>query len=167
MTKQHDWANWSQLRVGNPTEQYAFWRTLAQRQGWTLAFAENVFEEYTRFLYLALTSPVPVAPPPPIRAAWDLHRELPSWRKLAEANEIEQRVSQPASPEETRAAYVAAFSTYPPESIWAVRPRPIEARSWGLHLLPMDSLAALRAAIAAFMPDRTDPAIERDPSRRY
>lgn len=154
MTKQHEWANWSQLRVGNPTEQCAFWRTLAQRQGWTVAFAENVFEEYRKFLYLALTSPVPIAPPPPIRAAWDLHRELATWRELAEAGEIEQRLGQPASAEGTRAAYLAAFRAYPPESIWAVRPRTVESRSWGLRLLPMGSLAVLGAALASFLPNR-------------
>ena len=154
MTKQHDWANWSQLRVGNPVEQYAFWQTLAQRQGWTIAFAENVFEEYRKFLYLALTSPVPIAPPPPIRAAWDLHRELSTWRELAESTEIERRLSQPASPEDTRAAYLATFSAYPPESIWEARPRPVESRSWGLRLWPMGSLAALSAALASFLPNR-------------
>ncbi len=148
MTKQHDWAVWSKLRVGNPTEQYAFWRTLAQRQGWTLAFAENVFEEYRKFLYLALTSPVPIAPPPPIRAAWDLHRELPTWRELPEAGEIEQSLSQPASPEGTRAAYLAAFSTYPPESIWEARLRRAEAsRSWG-------PLTALGVALKSYLPNR-------------
>ena len=167
MTKQHDWANWSQLRVGSPTEQYAFWQTLAQRQGWTIAFAENVFEEYRKFLYLALTSTHPIAPPPPIRAAWDLHRELPSWRELAEANEIEQRLSQPASPEGTRAAYLAAFSAYPPESIWAARPRPVESRSWRQRLLPSGSLAALSAALAEFLPNRNDSTSEQDRSRHH
>ena len=157
MTKQHNWANWSKLRVGNPTEQYAFWKTLAQRQGWTLAFAENVFEEYRKFLYLALTSPAPIAPPPPIRAAWDLHRELPTWRELPEAAEIEQRLSQPASPEGTRAAYLATFSAYPPESIWEARPRPVEAaRSWGQRLSPLSSLAILSATLTGFLPNRDD-----------
>ena len=35
-TKQHDWACWSELRVGDPAAQYAFWETLAKRQGWTV-----------------------------------------------------------------------------------------------------------------------------------
>ena len=162
MTKQHDWANWSELRVGNPTEQYAFWQTLAQRQGWTVAFAEHVFEEYRKFLYLALTSPCPVVPPPPIKAALDLHRELPSWRELPESAEIERRLSKPASPEETRHAYIAAFGAYPPESIWAARPRPVESRGWSQRLLPMGSLAALSAVLAGFLPNRDDRGSNED-----
>ena len=51
-TKQHDWACWSELRVGDPAAQYAFWETLAKRQGWTVAFAEHVFTEYRKFLYV-------------------------------------------------------------------------------------------------------------------
>ena len=163
MTKQHDWANWSQLRVGNPVEQYAFWQTLAQRQGWTIAFAENVFEEYRKFLYLALTSPVPIAPPPPIRAAWDLHRELSTWRELAESGEIERRLSQSASPDGTRAAYLAAFSAYPPESIWQARPRRAEpSRSWGHRFSLWSSLTVLSTTLAAFLPNRDDRDLNED-----
>lgn len=151
-TKQHDWACWSELRVGDPAAQYAFWETLAKRQGWTVAFAEHVFTEYRKFLYLALTSPHPIAAPPPIQAAWDLHRELPSWRELPEAAEIELRLNRPASTEETRAAYTQAFGTYPPESIWAARVRkPARRRPWWLGSSVIGLIAVIVGTVLGFV----------------
>lgn len=110
--------------MGDTAAQSAFWKTLAKRQGWTLAFSEHVFDEYRKFLYLALTSECPITAPPPIRAAWDLHRELPSWYDLPEAAEIERRLGAGGSLVETRTAYTLAFGQYPPESIWPNRRRP-------------------------------------------
>ncbi|MBY0503260.1 MAG: hypothetical protein K2X03_05100 [Bryobacteraceae bacterium] len=128
--EEQTWPHWAELRVGDAAAQYAFWDTLAKRQGWTIAFAENVFGEYRKWLFLVLTAPSPVAPPPPIRAVWDLHRELPSWRTLPESAEIERRVPM-SNPdlEQTRAFYTGAFGTYPPESIWPARTRPGKRRS--------------------------------------
>ncbi len=125
-TQEQPWARWSGLQVGDAGAQIAFWETLAKRQGWTIAFAENVFLEYRKFLFLVLTTPTAVTPPAPVKAAWDLHRELPSWRALPEAPEIERRIQacEPLNPtalEQTRILYALTFGTYPPESIWPAR----------------------------------------------
>jgi len=132
-TQPQSWARWSDLRIGDATAQYAFWETLARRQGWTVAFAETVFSEYRKFLHLTLTAPHPVAPPAPIKAAWDLHRELPEWRQLPEADEIERRLSgcefaNPSAVEQTRLLYALTYGRYPPESIWPARAKRLKRR---------------------------------------
>ncbi len=136
--------------VGDATEQSAFWQTLAKRQGWTLSFSEHVFDEYRKFLYLALTSEWAITAPPPIRAAWDLHRELPSWRNLPEAVEIERRLSASGSLEETRTAYTVTFGQYPPESIWPNRTRPQKRSSGrGAHRIAIGLIAATITGLLA------------------
>lgn len=153
-TKEQSWAAWADLKVGDAATQAAFCETLAKRQGWTVAFAEHVFHEYRKFLYLALTSTCPVTAPPPIRAVWDLHRELPSWRTLPEAGEIERRPSRGGSLEETHTAYTLAFGQYPPESIWPNRPRsPARARPPAVRRIAMALLAcAVTALLALALP---------------
>jgi len=143
-----NWERWSELQVGAPSEQYAFWESLAKREGWTVAFAETVFHEYRKFLYLVLSSGHPVLSPPPIRAALRLHQSLSSWRTLPEASELESRLGRTGTVEETCAAYIQAFGAYPPESIWPRRfrstPPPKQtARHFGLSALVIGAMGAI------------------------
>ena len=113
-----------------------FCETLAKRQGWTVAFAEIVFLEYRKFLFLTLTAPQAMTPPAPVQAALDLHRESPEWSALPEAAEIEQRLrggdaSKRAGVEAARRLYALTFGQDPPESIWPARVR----RKQGLGMI--------------------------------
>jgi len=150
------WARWSDLRIGDATAQYAFWETLARRQGWTVAFAETVFSEYRKFLHLTLTAPHPVAPPAPIKAAWDLHRELPEWRQLPEADEIERRLSgcefaNPSAVEQTRLLYALTYGRYPPESIWPARAKRLKRRKKPSAMVW--ALCAVGVVLAVWLPE--------------
>ncbi len=146
---------WAELRVGDAEAQYAFWETLARRQGWTVAFAETVFSEYRKFLHLTLTAPHPVAPPAPIKAAWDLHRELPAWRELPEADEIERRLqgcefANPAAVEQTRLLYALTYGRYPPESIWPARAKRLKRRKKPSAMVW--ALCAVGVVLAVWLP---------------
>jgi len=155
-TQPQSWARWSDLRIGDATAQYAFWETLARRQGWTVAFAETVFSEYRKFLHLTLTAPHPVAPPAPIKAAWDLHRELPEWRQLPEADEIERRLSgcefaNPSAVEQTRLLYALTYGRYPPESIWPARAKRLKRRKKPSAMVW--ALCAVGVVLAVWLPE--------------
>lgn len=46
---------------------------LARENGWTLAYAARVIEEYRRFMFLAVVSGHPVTPSDQVDQAWHLH----------------------------------------------------------------------------------------------
>jgi uncharacterized protein (TIGR04222 family) len=50
-----------------------FSRRLAKDQGWTLAYAQRVIEEYKRFVFLAIASGHPVSPSEAVDRVWHLH----------------------------------------------------------------------------------------------
>lgn len=155
-TQEQSWARWSELRIGDARAQYNFWETLAKRQGWTVAFAETVFWEYRKFLHLTLTAPHPVTPPAPIKAAWDLHRELAAWRELPEAGEIERRLrgsefANPAAVDQTRHLYALTFGRYPPESVWPTRAKTLKRRRKPSAMVW--ALAALGVALVVWLPE--------------
>jgi uncharacterized protein (TIGR04222 family) len=46
---------------------------LAKENGWRIAYADRVIEEYKRFLFLAMVAGHPVSPSDPVDQAWHLH----------------------------------------------------------------------------------------------
>lgn len=67
------WQALSAYEVGPLDADLPFNRRLARENGWTDAHAARVFEEYRRFLYLAVTAPHPVTPSDAVDQAWHLH----------------------------------------------------------------------------------------------
>ncbi|WP_421854660.1 glycine-rich domain-containing protein [Novosphingobium sp.] len=67
------WALLCTYEVGPAAADLSFVQRLARENGWTDAHAARVFEEYRRFLYLAVTAPHPVTPSDAVDQAWHLH----------------------------------------------------------------------------------------------
>ncbi|MBX9883642.1 MAG: hypothetical protein K2X68_01590 [Novosphingobium sp.] len=67
------WSALSAYEVGPVDAELSFVRRLARENGWSAAHAARVFEEYRRFLYLAVTAPHPVTPSDAVDQAWHLH----------------------------------------------------------------------------------------------
>jgi hypothetical protein len=71
-----DAALWSRLRamqLDAPDASLTFTRRLARENGWSVARAREVVEEYRRFLYLAARAGHPVTPSDAVDQAWHLH----------------------------------------------------------------------------------------------
>lgn len=67
------WQALAAYEVGPEGAPLSFTQRLARENGWTSAHAARVFEEYRRFLYLAVTAPHPVTPSDAVDQAWHLH----------------------------------------------------------------------------------------------
>ncbi|MFM9935026.1 MAG: glycine-rich domain-containing protein [Novosphingobium sp.] len=67
------WQMLSTYEVGPADADLSFTARLARENGWTLAHAARVFEEYRRFLFLAVTAGHPVTPSDAVDQAWHLH----------------------------------------------------------------------------------------------
>lgn len=61
------------FRVGTGTEALTFEGRLARENGWSLAFAHRVMDEYRRFLFLARFAGHEVTPSDEVDQAWHLH----------------------------------------------------------------------------------------------
>ncbi|MEI6643616.1 MAG: hypothetical protein WCL10_16420 [Novosphingobium sp.] len=67
------WPTLSAYEVGPVDAALSFTRRLARENGWTEAHAARVFEEYRRFLFLAVTAGHEVTPSDAVDQAWHLH----------------------------------------------------------------------------------------------
>jgi hypothetical protein len=67
------WLSLSTYEVGPADAALSFTQRLARENGWSAAHAACVFEEYRRFLYLAVRAPHPVTPSDAVDQAWHLH----------------------------------------------------------------------------------------------
>jgi hypothetical protein len=61
------------FEVDDPGVPLGFRARLARENGWTLAHADRVYDEYRRFLVLAATGADPVTPSDPVDQVWHLH----------------------------------------------------------------------------------------------
>jgi hypothetical protein len=122
------------MQIEEPGTSRRFEEALAERNGWTLEFAERVADEYCGFLYLAATAGFEVTPSQTVDEAWHLHLAWPHYREVlceqilgrpldhrpatGEPGEEERHRRQY---EETLALYERVFDKPPPVDIW---PRP-------------------------------------------
>lgn len=67
------WRALAAMRIEPEGASLTFVKRLARENGWSRAYAEQVVEEYRRFLYLAATGDAPVTPSDQIDQAWHLH----------------------------------------------------------------------------------------------
>jgi uncharacterized protein (TIGR04222 family) len=105
---------------------------LARENGWELAFARRVVDEYKRFVYLAMTAGHEVTPSDEVDQAWHLHLTYTRsyWDELcgktlgrplhhgptrggqAEGERFREQYAQ------TLASYRTAFGQEPPPDVW-------------------------------------------------
>lgn len=72
----HDDPRWRRIRdfpLDAPDARLTFTQRLARENGWPLAFARRVVDEYKRFCYLALAAGHHVTPSDEVDQAWHLH----------------------------------------------------------------------------------------------
>ncbi len=67
------WQSLKHFSVDKPGTQLTFTRRLAEENRWTRQYAERVFEEYKRFLYLAVAADHAASPSDAVDQAWHLH----------------------------------------------------------------------------------------------
>ncbi len=81
------WQALSAYEVGPADADLSFIARLARENGWSPARAARVFEEYRRFLFLAMTAGHPVTPSDAVDQAWHLHLTYTRdyWERLCPA----------------------------------------------------------------------------------
>jgi hypothetical protein len=126
------WQALQAMRVEAEGAPLGFTAKLAQKTGWSRAYAERVAAEYRRFLYLAATASNAVTPSEAVDEAWHLHLTYTRhyWDELcarilcrplhhdpgdggagdAERHRLQYR--------ETLRLYAATFGEAPPPDIW-------------------------------------------------
>jgi hypothetical protein len=67
------WSRLQAMQLDAPDASLTFTRRLARENGWSVARAREVVEEYRRFLYLAARAGHPVTPSDAVDQAWHLH----------------------------------------------------------------------------------------------
>lgn len=126
---------WQALRdfsVDAPGVKLTFVKRLAEENRWSLSFAEQVFVEYKRFLYLAVTADHPASPSDAVDQAWHLHLAYTRsyWNELCGKvlkRELHHLPTQGGRAEDekhsdfyarTLKSYELAFGHTPPSNIW-------------------------------------------------
>lgn len=67
------WSTLQAFQVDGPGTQFTFVKRLACENRWSTAYAQRVFEEYKRFVFLASTAGHPITPSDEVDQAWHLH----------------------------------------------------------------------------------------------
>lgn len=67
------WQMLKKFSVDEPGAELSFVGRLAEENRWPVAYAERVFGEYKRFLYLAVAAEHPASPSDAVDQAWHLH----------------------------------------------------------------------------------------------
>ena len=111
--------------------QLTFLHRLCRENGWTAEYGRQAIDEYKRFVYLAMVSPMPVTPSDDVDQVWHLH--LLYTRSYW--NDMQAILGQPLHHgptgggqdegtkfenwyERTKALYESEFGTEPPPHIW-------------------------------------------------
>ncbi len=124
------WLKLNFLNMGSQAASNPFLNMLGQQYGWPMPMANQVMEEYRKFLFLAMRAGHPVTPPSIIEQAWNLHVQSAQdyWEKLGSLiNErpVSEGIGATAAStmaeqyQQTLASYTRIFGMEPPENIWA------------------------------------------------
>jgi hypothetical protein len=130
------WRRLAEFEVSPPGAVFSFTKRLARENQWSLEFAQRVFEEYRRFLYLCAVAGRQLTPSPAVDLIWQLHLGYPGSygqdlcagvlrRPLScrqpEVGAVER--SRPGDHQATLAAYQREFGCAPPAEIWPTAER--------------------------------------------
>lgn len=119
------------LDLSDPAALLGFEAQLASQNGWTLGYANQVCDEYRRFLFLTQSAGQPMCPSPDVDLAWHLHlTQTRAYQRMctevlgrflhhdpSREGPLELRRHQ-AMYDATLRAYAAAFDMAPPAAIW-------------------------------------------------
>jgi hypothetical protein len=136
------------MRIEPEGASLSFTDRLASENGWSESFAECVFREYARFLYLAVVAGHPVTPSDEVDQAWHLHLAYSRhyWGVMCRTiigKDLHHGPTAGGGAEESRyslqyretiAAYREYFGKNPPSKIW-----PNEKRRFGAQYVRMET----------------------------
>jgi hypothetical protein len=111
--------------------QLTFLHRLCRENNWTLAYGRRAIDEYKRFVYLAMVSPMPVTPSDAVDQVWHLHLLYTRsyWEDLQAilgrplhhgptAGGREEDAKFENWYERTKALYESEFGAEPPPELW-------------------------------------------------
>jgi hypothetical protein len=122
----------STMRIEPDGAVLSFVQRLARENDWSLPYADRVFGEYRRFLFLAATCRHPVTPSDEVDQAWHLHLTYTRhyWETLCgeilgqplhhgpTAGGVDENRRYHDQYRDTLNAYADAFGQLPPDDIW-------------------------------------------------
>lgn len=126
------WRRLQAFRVGADSNQVSFIDRLARENQWTTSYAERVYQEYLKFIYLAATGERSVTPSDQVDQVWHLHLCYSDsyWRELCGevlGRKIHHGPTKGGEQESTRfweqyedtlARYTVVFGEAPPSDVW-------------------------------------------------
>lgn len=123
------WLKLNFLNLG-PQAANPFMQMLGQQYGWPMPMANQVMEEYRKFIFLAMRAGHPVTPPNVIEQVWNFHIQTAQdyWEKLggliaerpvAEGIGASAATAMADQYQQTLASYARIFGMEPPANIWA------------------------------------------------
>jgi len=126
------WSTLKDFSVGSPNAQLTFVKRLARENRWSQRYAQRVFDEYKKFVFLAVTAGHAVTPSDQVDQAWHLHLVYTQsyWTELCEGVlkrplhhgptkggfEEDQKFDDQYS--KTLKSYERIFGRQPPGDIW-------------------------------------------------
>jgi hypothetical protein len=134
MTPEHQviWKKIAAFEVGAPTDPLSFCQRLARENLWSLTYAQRVFEEYKKFIFLCATGTQPMTPSDAVDQAWHLHLTYTRsyWEQLcgevldAPLHHAPTRGGREETDKfrcwytRTLSAYETCFGAPPPADVW-------------------------------------------------
>ncbi|MEM7395886.1 MAG: TIGR04222 domain-containing membrane protein, partial [Verrucomicrobiota bacterium] len=126
------WEELKTFKVGQGNEKLSFIQRLARENHWSTAYAERVFHEYRKFIYMAKVSGRQVTPSDEVDQAWHLHLCYSDsyWNDLCRdmlkaplhhgptKGGTSERTRYWDQYEHTLAFYESCFGEAPPRDIW-------------------------------------------------
>jgi hypothetical protein len=126
------WDKLKNFQVSQGDEQLTFVGRLARENGWSASHAERIYQEYLRFLYLAVVAGHPVTPSQDVDEAWHLHLcySRSYWSDLCGAilkRDLHHGPTKGGKAERSKYreqyqttldSYRACFGVEPPQDIW-------------------------------------------------
>jgi hypothetical protein len=127
------WRRLAKFEVSPEGAVFSFVKRLAHENRWSPELARRTFDEYRRFLYLAVVVGQRLTPSEAVGQVWQLHRTYPASYGQTLCHEVlgQRPHSEPseaiggpagraASYRATLAAYEQEFGCAPPAEIWPV-----------------------------------------------
>ena len=126
------WRKIDAFEIDDGTPRLTFASRLARENGWSVAFAQRVVQEYRRFVYLAMTAGHRVTPSEHVDQAWHLHMVYTGsyWDRLCGEvlpRPLEHTPTKGGKSEDakfddwyarTKESYEREFGHEPPRDIW-------------------------------------------------
>lgn len=131
-TEQERWSRIQDFLLDDPEADLSFSQRLARENGWTHAYAQQVTDEYRKFIFLACVSGTQITPSDPVDQAWHQHLTYTKsyWQDLCRdtlgrelhhnptKGGVEEHKKFESCYTETFRLYEDKFGYAPPANVW-------------------------------------------------